>query len=134
LGILRGFKALQKTRQIDRLPVIIAVQSSACAPVHAAWNHLAPPVVEGTTLAEGVRVLKPVRLTALVNELDRDRDLVLAFDDEPIRVARTELARRGIDVEPTSALAWCGLVGAGKKLPEPIVLVLTGSGLKYEGI
>jgi threonine synthase len=134
LGILRGFKALQKARQIDRLPVIIAVQSSACAPVWAAWNQLAPPVVEGTTLAEGVRVLKPVRMTALINELDRDRDLVLAFDEEPIRAARTELAQRGIDVEPTSALVWCGLAGSGKKLPEPIVLVLTGSGLKYEGI
>ena len=134
LGILRGFKALHKTRQIDRLPVIIAVQSSACAPVWAAWNQLAPPVVEGITLAEGVRVLKPVRMTALINELDRDRDLVLAFDDEPVRVARTELARRGIDVDPTSALAWCGLAGSGRKLPEPIVLVLTGSGLNYDGI
>ena len=134
LGILRGFKALKIAGQIERLPVIIAVQSSACAPVWAAWNQLVQPVVEGATLAEGVRVLKPVRMTALIDELDRGRDLVLAFDDEPVRVARTELARRGIDVEPTSALTWCGLAGSGKKLPEPIVLVLTGSGLKYEGI
>ena len=133
LGILRGFKALQKAKQFDRMPVIIAVQSSACAPVWAAWNQLPPPVVEGGTLAEGVRVLKPVRITALINELDRDRDLVLAFDDDQIRAARSKLARQGIDVEPTSALAWCGLVASGKKLPEPIVLVLTGSGLKYEG-
>jgi threonine synthase len=133
LGILRGFRALKKAGQIDRLPVIIAVQSSACAPVWAAWNQQVPPVVEGPTLAEGVRVLKPVRMAALVNELDRSRDLVLAFEDDPIRAACTELARRGIDVEPTSALAWCGLVGSGRKLPEPIVLVLTGSGLKYEG-
>ena len=85
LGILRGFKALKKAGQIDRLPVIIAVQSSACAPVWAAWNQLAQPVVEGATLAEGVRVLKPVRMTALIDELDRDRDLVLAFDDESVR-------------------------------------------------
>ena len=84
-------------------------------------------------MAEGVRVLKPVRMTALINELDRDRDLVLAFDDESIRAARSELAHRGIDVEPTSALAWCGLVGCGGKLPEPIVLILTGSGLKHGG-
>ncbi len=134
LGILRGFKALKRAGQITRMPVIIAVQSAACAPVWAAWNHQAPPVVEGPTLAEGVKVLKPVRMAALIDELDRERDLVLAFDDGSIREARSELARRGIDVEPTSALAWCGLAGCGKKLPEPIVLVLTGSGLKYEGI
>jgi threonine synthase len=133
LGILRGFKALQTAGKTDHLPLTVIVQSSACAPLWAAWNGLPPPVGEKPTLAEGVKVLKPVRLAALINELDRGRDLVLAFDDDRIMSARSELARRAIDVEPTSALAWCGLTGSGKILPEPIVLVLTGSGLKYSG-
>jgi threonine synthase len=84
-------------------------------------------------LAEGVKVIHPVRMNALLREMDPGRDLVLAFNNTQIRSARQELARRGIDVEPTSALAWCGLAESGRKLPEPIILVLTGSGLKYGG-
>jgi threonine synthase len=72
-------------------------------------------------------------MAALIKEFDRKRDQVMAFDDDQVCIARAELARRGIDVEPTSALAWCGLTESGIKLPEPIVLVLTGSGLKYSG-
>jgi len=34
-------------------------------------------------------------------------------------------------VEPTSALVWAALERLYGKLPEPIVLVITGSGLKY---
>jgi threonine synthase len=133
LGILRGFKALQSAGRIGHVPVMIAVQSTACAPLAAAWNHQPPPDVEGPTLAEGVKVLRPVRMAALLREMDPERDQVLAFSDDRIRSARQELARRGIDVEPTSALAWCGLIESGRKLPEPIILVLTGSGLKYSG-
>jgi threonine synthase len=133
LGILRGFKSLRESGQSDHLPVMIAVQSSACAPIWAAWHHMPPPEGEGSTLAEGVKVLRPVRMAALIKELDRKRDQVMVFDDDQVCIARAELARRGIDVEPTSALSWCGLTESGIKLPEPIVLVLTGSGLKYSG-
>ncbi len=133
LGILRGFKALQNAGVCERLPQMQVVQSAACAPLWAAWNQMSPPEVEGTTLAEGVKVLHPVRMKALLEELDPARDQVLAFDDDRIRAAREELAHRGIDVEPTSALTWCGLVESGGKLPEPIILILTGSGLKYGG-
>jgi threonine synthase len=133
LGILRGFKALQIAGVCERLPQMQVVQSAACAPLWAAWNKMSPPVVEGPTLAEGVKVLHPVRMKALLEELDPACDQILAFDDDQIRAAREELAHRGIDVEPTSALTWCGLVECGRKLPEPIIMVLSGSGLKYGG-
>ncbi len=133
LGILRGFKALQAASLIDHLPVTIAVQSDACAPIWAAFHNKSIPETESPTLAEGVRVLQPVRAEALLKELVRERDQVLAFDDTQIMIAMSELALRGIDIEPTSALVWCALTKSDKKLPEPIVLVLTGSGLKYEG-
>jgi len=45
---------------------------------------------------------------------------------------RAELARRGLYVEPTSAVVWSGLAQVAGKVPEPIVVVLTGSGLKTE--
>lgn len=132
LGILRGFKALLSAGLIERIPVMIAVQSNACAPVWAAYHHKPAPS-ESPTIAEGVRVLHPVRAAALLSELDRTRDQVLTFDDDHVISAKTELSRRGIDVEPTSALVWCALTNLENKLPEPIILILTGSGLKYEG-
>lgn len=132
LGILRGFKALQAAGMIDKIPTMVVVQSAGCAPIWAAYHEKSLPVTESLTLAEGVSVLHPVRAPALLNELVRGRDLVLAFDDNQIMISRSELSRRGFDVEPTSALVWCALTKSDQKLPKPIVLVLTGSGLKYE--
>jgi threonine synthase len=133
LGILRGFKSLQKAGRCEQLPVMQVVQAAACAPLWSAWQHMPLPEVEGATLAEGVKVLRPVRMAALLEALDPERDQVLAFGEEQIRAARQDMALRGMDVEPTSALTWCGLVESGMKLPEPIILVLSGSGLKYGG-
>jgi threonine synthase len=44
---------------------------------------------------------------------------------------RDALARLGFYVEPTSALVWRALEESISTLPDPIVILLTGSGLKY---
>jgi threonine synthase len=52
-------------------------------------------------------------------------------DEGDILAARDELARQGLFVEPTSAVvlpAFRQIVG---RMPDPIVTLLTGSGLKY---
>jgi threonine synthase len=41
------------------------------------------------------------------------------------------LAKRGFYVEPTTAIVWDALLQILGKFPEPIVVLLTGSGLKY---
>ncbi|HLF82150.1 MAG TPA: hypothetical protein VI410_10310, partial [Anaerolineales bacterium] len=43
---------------------------------------------------------------------------------------RTALAGRGLWVEPTSAVVWPALHKELASLPDPLVLVLTGSGFK----
>jgi threonine synthase len=52
-------------------------------------------------------------------------------DEENILPARSDLAHRGIYVEPTSAIVWNALNQVIGKVPEPIVLIMSGSGLKY---
>jgi threonine synthase len=47
--------------------------------------------------------------------------------------AHQELARRGIFVEPTSAMVWAALDKHMGRMRQPVVLVMTGSGLKYTG-
>jgi len=54
-----------------------------------------------------------------------------AVDEKDILPARDALARLGLYVEPTSAIAWAALPGIVDKLPDPIIVILTGSGLKY---
>jgi threonine synthase len=51
-------------------------------------------------------------------------------DEEKILPARDSLAHAGLFVEPTSAIVWAALSDIAAELPDPIVLILGGSGLK----
>jgi threonine synthase len=51
-------------------------------------------------------------------------------DEADILAGRDELARQGFYVENTSAVVWKAIQAISGKVPEPIVAVLTGSGLK----
>jgi threonine synthase len=70
---------------------------------------------------------------AAVRETD---GAVLAVDDGETLRARDELARRGLYVEPTSAVAIAALLQLRRLIgPEEITIVpLTGSGLKSQTI
>ncbi len=72
-----------------------------------------------------------MRGEALLNEMKKGE--WIAIPEEEILLGFQALAAMGIYIEPTSALGWAALVKLIDKLPEPIVVVLTGSGLKYEG-
>jgi threonine synthase len=54
-------------------------------------------------------------------------------DEQDILRGRDELARRGLYVEPTSAIVWVVLNQLLKDLSDPVVVMLTGSGFKYQG-
>ena len=56
LGMARGFEALLLADKIQKMPMMIGVQASACAPLYALWkNGTMNDVVESPTIAEGVR-------------------------------------------------------------------------------
>ncbi len=133
LGIAQGFAALQATGIIKKIPQLIGVQARACAPLVAlatqgvaglAW------VSEGETLAEGVRVSQPVRGDELLRAVESSGGRFVAVEEQQILPARDALAHAGLFVEPTSAIVWAAAQDLVKELPEPIVLILSGSGLK----
>lgn len=135
LGLARGFEAMLRAGLGQSMPKIIGVQARACAPLWTAANMgLAAMdfVTEGQTLAEGVRVRFPVRGDAILRALQACGGGLLAVDEADILPGRDELARRGLYVEPTSAIVWNALEQALPGLPDPLVVVLTGSGLKYQ--
>jgi threonine synthase len=87
-------------------------------------------VQEGQTLAEGIRILNPLRGNAVLAAVDATQGGIEVVEESEIPVGRQALAERGFFVEPTSAVIWSALLRRLPGLPEPIVAALTGSGYK----
>ncbi|HEY9077508.1 MAG TPA: pyridoxal-phosphate dependent enzyme [Anaerolineaceae bacterium] len=132
LGIVRGFQALIKAGFTATLPDFWGVQAENCSPVVAAFRSGSERVraaEEGATLAEGIRVVHPVRGQELLREISGHGGFV-AVDDARIAAAHRFLCQQGIYVEPTSAVTYAALEKLGP-LKKPVILILTGTGLKY---
>lgn len=140
LGILRGFESLLRGGQIAELPYFVGVQAAQCAPMAAAYESGLEAIEtpsEGPTAAEGVRVRQPSRAESILNFLHKQypgSGSVIGIPEERILPAYSAMARAGIHVEPTSALAWAALEQLVGKVPEPIILILSGAGLKYKPV
>ncbi len=100
---------------------------------HYSTNSKKPAyLAENFTLAEGVRVRNPLREEAvLACSNGKPRKQYVSTEENEILPGRDSLAALGFYVEPTSAIVWAALKKLVNKLPDPIVVILTGSGLKY---
>jgi threonine synthase len=133
LGAYQGFKALQRTGRIPDLPRLIGVQAQACAPLWAVERYGAAGrdlTQEGNTIAEGIRIARPLRGDSLLAAVSESGGHFEAVEEQAILSGRDALGRFGFYVEPTSAVVWPGLQAAWAELPDPVVVVLTGSGYK----
>ena len=137
LGAERGFDELLRAGEIARRPRLFGVQAAHCAPYAAAFRegveHLVPTPVR-PTMAEGIATPRPTRVAEVLRAVRETGGTVVAVEEAEIVPALRDLARRGLYVEPTSAVAAAGLtrlLASGVIRPqEHTVLVLTGSGLK----
>ncbi|MGD8245617.1 MAG: threonine synthase [Anaerolineae bacterium] len=133
LGLHRGFGELLSAGLIRRWPRLVGVQAEACAPLARAWERgedAVEPVVEGDTIAGGVRIAAPPWGRHVLAAVRQTGGAIIALSDEMALAAQAKLARRGLYVEPTSALAVAALDHLGQGLGETPVVVLTGSGFK----
>ncbi len=136
LAIARGFEALKAAGKTDTLPRLIGVQALACAPLWAVATAGAAGlrwVTEGNTLAEGIRIKHPERGDAVLKAVESSGGQFIAVEEQEILPGRDQLARRGLFVEPTSAVVWSALGMVAASVPDPIVVILTGSGFKHPG-
>lgn len=137
LGIWRGFQHLQKSGIISKLPRLLAVQAEPYTPLVNAFNEgldkiQHPPRLFECISADGISISNPVRGTTLLAAIRHSNGSVLTTTDDEILVARDELARRGLFVEPTSAVVGAA-IRKSKSLFRPdqtVVAVLSGHGLK----
>jgi threonine synthase len=132
LGAWKGFSELLARQLIDKMPRLVACQSSVCAPLFARFSGKGPG--KGATVAEGIAVLNPPRLEEMKSVLDETGGTCVLVDDGEVLAEQKRLARAGFLVEPTAAVAPAaarralkeGLVERGER----IIVPLTGSGLK----
>ncbi|MBP7494088.1 MAG: threonine synthase [Spirochaetales bacterium] len=132
-GIYRGFQVLKLSGLIKKTPRLLGVQAQNCRPLHEAFLlglEAAPPLPVEPTVAEGISVSRPPRGAAVLDAVRRSEGKILAVTEEEIVDAHKLLLRRGLYVEPTSAVvlaAWFQLSFPERK---NCVLMLTGHGLK----
>ena len=137
LGAERGFGELVRSGEIERSPRLFGIQAARCAPYAAAFaaerDTLVPTPV-APTIAEGIATARPTRVAEVLHAVRASGGAIVAVEEAEIVSALRGLARRGLYVEPTSAVAAAGLtrlLASGAIRPhERTVLVLTGSGLK----
>lgn len=133
LGLGRGFQALLDAGAIDKVPQLVAVQANACAPIwrmYTAASDTPEKISEGETVAEGIRIQSPLRAKGILEEIRSSSGSVVTVKENEINAGREALAKLGLYIEPTSAVVWPALHKTIEQLLDPIVVLLTGSGLK----
>ena len=143
VGIIGIYKALKELQQMgwigERMPRLVAVQSTGCAPIIKAWEEGKKESVfwEGAqTLAFGITVPKALGDFLVLDAIYKTDGCAVAVDDDQILAAEEMLAsREGTFVCPEGAAnlsAALKLKDEGWIKPkEKVVLLNTGSGLKY---
>ncbi|MCS7103633.1 MAG: pyridoxal-phosphate dependent enzyme, partial [Candidatus Korarchaeum sp.] len=132
LGVIRGFKHLLNSGEIDRSPEIVACQTKEISPLYHKVKGLpySPPKVV-KSIADALISPNPPLLNLMAEELKGFGDVDIADEDEIVEAHR-ELARLGIYVEPSSAVAYAVYrrwLESSRVKGESLV-VLTGIGLK----
>ena len=137
LGSFYAFRGLVEAGELDRVPRLYAVQASATAPIHAAFQAGADDiagVVAGQSVAEGVATCRPIRRREILAALRESGGGTAVATDEEILTAQHDLAAEGLYVEPTAALPLAAarhLLASGQlRSGEINVVMLGGSGLK----
>ncbi len=126
LGLYRGL------REAGAKPRLIAVQASEASPLSRVLGVLESIGGEKSSLADALVIKEPPRLGEIAKAVRETEGGVVKVGNGAIRVALRELLSMGFIVEPSSAVVWAAFKAiAGKLEDRDVVLILTGSGLKY---
>ncbi len=142
-GLIGMWKAFAELRELgwigDRLPRMVAVQSSGCAPMVRAFEaglEHAEPWEDAATVAAGIRVPAAVGDFLILRAVRESGGFAVAVDDESIIEARDRVAAdTGFLMCPEGAAtlaAYLQEVESGRIRPdESAVLFNCATGLKY---
>jgi threonine synthase len=143
-GLIGMWKAFQELRQIgwlksERLPRMVAVQSTGCAPIVRAFEagqRFAEPFPNAQSIARGIRVPAAVGDFMILDAVRQSDGLAIAVDEARLREwLALAISAEGIAVCPETAAC----VGACQSLRErgwikaheQVVIFNTGAAQKY---
>jgi len=134
-GVYKGFEDLLALHLIDKMPVIVAIQSEGSDNLIRNIGKEQFVVKLSHTLADSISVDLPRNFYMAQQYLQKFGGESLSVNDDAILSASSILAQNtGLFVEPAAAAAFAGLLAyhQSNKLPEGSrnVVLLTGSGLK----
>ncbi|MEU8300951.1 threonine synthase [Micromonospora sp. NPDC048909] len=143
VGLIGIHKALQELRELgwieEKLPRLVAVQSTGCAPIvraFAAGNDRAEPWTDAHTVAFGITVPAPLGDELILAALRASAGTAVAVTDEEILTdLRDFAAREGLLLCPEGAACLTAArqlrAGGWIRAGERVVVLNTGAGLKY---
>jgi threonine synthase len=140
IGIYKGLRELQEIGWIgDRMPRLVAVQSTGCAPIVKAWEEKKPESTfweNSRTVAFGLNVPKALGDFLILHAIYDTDGCAVSVEDEEILKAQHMLAtREGIFACPEGAATLSAAIKLLRngwiKPDERVVLLNTGTGLKY---
>jgi threonine synthase len=132
-SIFKGFEELRSLGIVDRLPQMIAVQSSVVAPIVEAWKSNTepqPPSGEADTIATAILVKSPFNGLSAIDAMRRSNGYGVTVTDRQIVNAIRDLGREGVFAEPAAAAAMAALEEVEDIPDVRTALIITGSGLK----
>jgi len=138
-GVHKGLRDLTALGWIERMPRLIGVQATGCAPLVDAWERglegweMQP--VEGHSVADSIVAGLPRDRIKALRAVRETGGAFVRVSDEEILAAIPTLARSsGVFAEPAAAAACAGLIKAVEqglvKRENRVVVLATGSGLK----
>ena len=133
IGSFIGFRELMEAGLIGKIPRHIAIQAENCAPLLKMFRDgldTIPSVDAGETIAEGVAITAPIRGKEILDIVRQTGGDVVAVNDAEVEKALFLLGRKGLYVEPTSALPIAAFLKYPAVRTGTVVAPLTGHGLK----
>ncbi|MGK5520660.1 threonine synthase [Micromonospora sp. URMC 107] len=143
VGLIGIQKALHELRELgwieDKLPRLVAVQSTGCAPIvraFAAGEQRARPWADAHTVAFGITVPAPLGDELILDALRASAGTAVAVDDAEILAdLRDFAAREGLLLCPEGAACLTAArhlrAGGWIRAGERVVVLNTGAGVKY---
>ncbi|MEU5959684.1 threonine synthase [Micromonospora parva] len=143
VGLIGIHKALHELRELgwigDKLPRLVAVQSTGCAPIvraFAAGEDRAQPWADAQTVAFGITVPAPLGDELILAALRESSGTAVAVDDADILADLREFSgREGLLLCPEGAACLTAArqlrAGGWIRAGERVVVLNTGAGLKY---
>ena len=140
IGIWKAFKELLSLGWIkNKLPKMIAVQSSNCAPLQEAYKnpiHWKENFNPTSSIANGLAVPYPFGMDLMINVMNESKGEICTIPEEKIKeTVQLFCKKEGFLISPEGAATYIALSHLKNKLSikkeDRVLLLNTGSGYKY---